>query len=117
MTNDVAHPRSAKIQLEAVSRLRVHLRMIKASLTELALDSTPVDRLLSETHVIEQKLEHLAQGRIEPRKRYKPIIRPEGANIPEYYLFLDECGSHVAGQIDERFPVFCLSGVVISKDD
>ena len=38
-------------------------------------------------------------------------------NPTKYYLFLDESGDHGLGNIDPTFPVFVLSGILISEEN
>jgi hypothetical protein len=38
-------------------------------------------------------------------------------NTVKYYLFLDESGDHGLGNIDPTFPVFVLSGILISEEN
>ncbi len=39
------------------------------------------------------------------------------SNPTKYYLFLDESGDHGLGNIDPTFPVFVLSGILISEEN
>lgn len=81
------------------------------------MDASSIEALLTEARIQIDQLEHWANGRIEPRKRFKIKPRPEGVRIPRYVLCLDECGSHVRGIVDSKFPGFCLSGVIVAEDD
>ncbi len=38
------------------------------------------------------------------------------AERPRCFLFLDECGGHETNKVDSKFPVFCLSGLVVEQD-
>jgi len=37
--------------------------------------------------------------------------------LPKTYLFIDESGDHGLTKIDTDFPVFLLSGILITKED
>jgi len=111
------HPRAARVKLEKAQRLFRHLDVVKNGLAEFGEDPAALDSLLANLRRSMDRLEFFSDGRIEPRTRFKPVIRPEGGHVPEYLLCLDECGSHVPSSAYGKFPVFCLSGIVISKDD
>jgi len=108
-------PRSARVRLEQARALAAQLAVVDGLLNQLEIDAKPLGSIRNETRVIIEKLESAALGRIEPRVRFKAIPRPDEMRSPECYLFLDECGTHIG--LDEKFPVFCLSGVIVSKAD
>lgn len=93
--------------------LAAQLASVEGLLHQLEMESQPLQAIRAETRVLIEQLEHAALGRIESRVRFKPTPRPEGSPAPEYLLFLDECGNHAS--LEERFPVFCLSGIVVAK--
>ncbi|HLI50354.1 MAG TPA: DUF3800 domain-containing protein, partial [Thermomicrobiaceae bacterium] len=63
------------------------------------------------------RLSGRAGEQIKPRRKVHNLIRNEdSAPRREYLLFLDECGGHAPLSEDERFPVFCLCGVVVDAE-
>src|SRR6478735_2850769 len=56
----------------------------------------------------------IASERTEPRARKRQVTW-EGVERKEYFLFLDECGSHVPSAAETAFPVFALCGVIIER--
>lgn len=117
MTLDELHPRVARLKLEKAQRLIYHLDAARRTLDQLGEDSSVLDEVITNTRKSVDRFEHFANGRIESRRRFKSTIRPQGVHVPEYYLCLDECGSHVPGSAHSNFPVFSLTGVIVSKDD
>lgn len=112
-----ANPRAARYELERVRDLLSHLELTRVSLIDVGHGTGGIDGLIGEARVQVERLEAVAGGRIDSRRKTKRPVRPSNAPIPEYYLFLDECGTHVPGYIDAKFPAFCLSGVVVAKSD
>lgn len=53
---------------------------------------------------------------IEPRQRPRTSKKADSER-PTCYLFLDECGGHESKKVDSKFPVFCLSGLVVTEED
>jgi len=118
MANADISPRGARIKLERVDRLISHLVSAQHICDEIGTSQTrdAIQVLLEALAPQRARLQSLAEGRIEPRGRFPKQVRPEGALIPEYILSLDECGSHVPQAASSDFPVFCVSGVILSKD-
>jgi len=110
-------PRAARIKLERVDRLLSHLSAARRLFEEIdsSENSEIVASLIDGLAPSRSRYQSISDGRIEPRKRFKKQIRPEGAAIPEYILCLDECGSHVPEAARSNFPVFCVSGIILSK--
>lgn len=115
LEDEPQHPRAARIKLSKVEMIQRHLEQAQSGLSYLGLGDAALHEALSQTQQMRDRLAFIAKERIEPRKRFPKVIRPEGAHIPEYYLCLDECGSHVKESTTSAFPVFCLSGVIIAK--
>lgn len=108
-------PRAARYSLERVRDLIGHLEMTRIALKDVGYDTDAIENLLTDARIKAERLRHVAEGRIESRRTIKHLPRPMDTKIPEYYLFLDECGTPHASVVDEKFPVFCLSGVIVSR--
>lgn len=117
LKNVPANPRAARYEMERVRDLLSHLELAKVALQSVGHETAAIDSLIAEVRIHAERLAAAAGGRIESRRRVKRPARPGHMDIPEYYLFLDECGNHVPGYVDPKFPVFCLSGVIVSKRD
>ncbi|MGC4192850.1 MAG: DUF3800 domain-containing protein [Thermomicrobiales bacterium] len=118
MADDTVSSRAARIKLERADRILSHLKAAKGICDEIDSPAlrTAIDALIQGLTPRRSRYQSLADGRIEPRDRFKRQVRPEGVRIPEYVLCLDECGSHVPQAALSRFPAFCVSGVILSKD-
>lgn len=110
-------PRAAKYLIERVKDLLSHLRISQTFLLELDLDNNPVDESVAMAKAYQHKLQAVAAQRIDTRGRFKKQIRPEGQQPDRYFLFLDECGSHVTSHIDDKFPFFCVAGVIVKESE
>lgn len=116
LRNVPTNPRAARYELERVRDLLSHLELAKVALRGVGYETTAIDTLIAEARVHAERLASAAGGRIDSRRRVKRPARPGHARVSEYYLFLDECGNHVPGYIDPKFPAFCLSGIIVSRE-
>lgn len=117
MNNLPSSPRVAKYLIERVSDLVGQLTLAKTFMADLDLDQTGIDAEIESARTYQRRLHAIAQQRIDSRGRFKKKPLLDHSKRPVYYLFLDECGSHVAGPVDRAFPLFCLTGVIVSKEN
>lgn len=115
MSDPDVHPRAARYRLERCRDLLSHLRLARMSMLSLGEDPSSLDDLISVSSIELSRLTTRAGERIEPRKRAKQPLSGVIAR-EEFFLFLDECGSHVSSPGNSAFPIFCLCGIVVSKD-
>lgn len=110
------HPRVARYRAQRYRDLLCHLNLAKSAAAQLGIDVDGLEQMIN-AHLSEwDRVTSRAGERIEPRKRPKrPTLSHEAPE--EFYLFLDECGSHVPGTKDGAFPVFALCGVVVPARD
>jgi hypothetical protein len=111
------HPRAAKQRLAHAKDYLAHLELARRSKQQLDGESTIVDQEIAAATITVMRLSGRSGERIEQRRRV-PIRdwSEDSAPRPEYLLFLDECGSHPLTPSSEKFPVFCLCGVIIDAE-
>lgn len=109
------HPRAARYRAERLRNALSQLYLARKALSQLQIEYPQLDEILTEQYGDWMKLEMKSGERIEPRHRAK---QPTSAIVPrpDHFLFLDECGSHVTGVRDSKFPTFCLSGIIVARD-
>lgn len=112
------HPRAARRDLALAKDYVAHLELAKRAKARLDGDTRTVDEELVRATNAVLKLSGRAGETIQPRRRV-PVTKRTADSAPraEYLLFLDECGSHPLHQPDDKFPVFCLCGVIVNRDD
>ena len=112
LADEGLHPRAAKYRAERYRDVLSHLHLATNALRLLRQETASLEDLVKRYRIELERLLGQAGQRIEPRKR--PRIRIDDSRPrEEYFLFLDECGSHTATTRSTNFPVFCLCGVVI----
>lgn len=109
--------RAARYTLERHRDYVRHLELARSAALQTGVDCADLNRLLDQSLILENRLKQLAEGPLNSRKKHKKKVRYEGAPIPRYHLFLDECGTHAVRPPDPNFPAFALCGIVISDDD
>jgi hypothetical protein len=82
----------------------------------LGLETLDLDQLLMKSLAVENQLRQRSEKQVESRGKFRKAIRPEGAKVPQYYMFLDECGTHAVAPIDRNFPVFALCGIIVDAE-
>jgi hypothetical protein len=115
---DHLHPRSARRDLALARDYVAHLELAKRATEKLDGDTRILDEeLVMATNAV-LKLSGRTGETIQPRRRV-PVAKRTADSAPraEYLLFLDECGSHPLYQPDDKFPVFCLCGVIVNRDE
>ena len=113
----VLHPRAAKQRLPHAKDYLGHLELARRSKQMLDGDSAVIDREIESATKTVMQLSGRAGERIEPRRKV-PVKSWSEDSAPrhEYFLFLDECGSHPVNSPSDRFPVFCLCGIIVDVD-
>lgn len=102
----------ARYRAQRFRDLLCHLHLAKSAAAHLEIDVSRLDEMIVGYLGDLDRVTSKAGERIEPRQKAKrPALTTDAPE--EYYLFLDECGSHVPGTKDGAFPVFALSGVVV----
>lgn len=115
---DILHPRIARQRLAFARDMQAHLSFARRALVQLDRDVAGVDNLLAEAAGLIEKYTALAEGRIEGRRR-PPQQRSWTRSDPprrQFYLCLDECGSHKMHPQGDKFTAFGLSGIFIDAE-
>lgn len=109
--------RAAQHQIERVNDLLGHMRISRLLLGAMGDDCSVLQAEIQRIESYKYQLHAAANQRIETRGRSRKVPLMDYSQRPTYYLFLDECGSHVTGNIDAKFPLFCLSGIIVSSEE
>jgi hypothetical protein len=108
-----SNPRAARDKMYQVQALRHLFRFTLAGLQREGIEtgfSTRVDEQLNQ---LLNRLEQASKGRIESRRKLPRVLFEMEEDVPEYFLFIDECG--LPDTFNPKFPVFCLSGCIIAN--
>lgn len=111
------HPRAARVKAALTQDYLAHLGFARQAKLLLDGDTTHVDAEIAAARVALQRYSGWAGERIELRHQV-PVVKwsEESAPRPEYWLFLDECGVHPLIAAGDPFPVFCLCGIIVNRD-
>lgn len=111
------HPRAIRQKLAHAKDYLAHLELARRSKLSLDGDTTDIDREIIAATKAVMRLTGQSGERIEPRRKVPWVARTEdSAPRPEYFLFLDECGSHALNAPNEKFRAFCLCGILVATD-
>lgn len=109
-------PRLARQKLAIARDQLAFLEFARRARVRLGEDTQGLDVQLQEARVLVVKLGALADARIDGRKKLPRATRSAIHPRREYLLFLDECGTHDPSSVRDRFPVFCLCGVIVQAN-
>lgn len=110
-------PRAAKLKLDHAQDCLAYLEFARRAKGEVDGNWSGLDATIAELTTTVEKLSGQANQRIEPRRRVRVTPRTEhSAPRHEYFVFLDECGTHTLDADRDPFPVFCLCAVLVDKE-
>ncbi|MGH7966399.1 MAG: DUF3800 domain-containing protein [Candidatus Binatia bacterium] len=108
------HPRAARLKLAHAQDYLGYLEFARRARLRFHEDTGVLDREIETARNMVANLAQKADARIDPRKKLpRPVRLDHLGPRPEYILFLDESGAHALKPKDDRFPVFCLCGVIV----
>jgi hypothetical protein len=112
------HPRVARVRLAAAKDYHAHLCFARRARLQLGEDVSDLDDLLTKARGLIDRFSALAEGHIEGRRRPPKQRQWTDKSAPrrQFFLCIDECGSHHINPMGDRFPAFALSGVFIDYD-
>ena len=111
------NPRAARIKLAEAQDYLAFLEFARRAKVRLDGETAALDAEILSARNAVIKYAGWADARIEPRRRTPATVPGEHSPPrPEYYLFLDECGTHSLLPINDPFPVFCLCGVIVDAE-
>lgn len=112
-----AHPRVARHLLRLSEDYLSHLDAARRHAEDLRLPVTKIDELIRDGRRERTRYADRAKLRIDPRRRPgKEKVWDPGMNRPQYSLYLDECGVYTQARANDEFSVFCLCGVMVSRE-
>lgn len=115
---DRPHPRVARARLAAAKDYQAHLCFARRARLLIDSNTEDLDRLLADARGLVDRYAALSDGHIEGRRRppIQKLWTPDDPPRKQYYLCIDECGSHKMHPAGDKFPAFGLSGIFINDE-